>query len=74
VRTQEQKQSFLKAVADWENHYGKKIESKKETGWVFSDLKRARSMLLKALPNTFHFLDDPRFLEHQIWRKDISVL
>lgn len=60
VRTQEQKQSFLKAVADWENHYGKKIESKKETGWVFSDLKRARSMLLKALPNTFHFLDDPR--------------
>lgn len=59
VQTQEQKQTFLKSVDDWENNYGEKIKSKKETGWVFSDLKRARSMLLKALPNMFHFLDDP---------------
>lgn len=59
VWTKEQKQLFLKTVADWENDYGKKIASKKETGWVFSDLKRARSMLLKALPNTFHYLDNP---------------
>jgi hypothetical protein len=60
VRTENQKQFFLQTVADWENDYGKKIGSKKETGWVFSDLKRARSMLLKALPDTFHFLDDPK--------------
>ena len=30
-----------------------------ERGRVFSDLKRARSMLLAALPNMFHYLDDP---------------
>lgn len=30
-----------------------------ETGWVFSDLKRARSLLLAALPDMFHYLDDP---------------
>ena len=34
------------------------IASSPETGWVFSDLKRARSMLLSALPNMFHYLDD----------------
>jgi len=66
VRTQEQKQSFLKAVADWENHYGKKIESKKETGWVFSDLKRARSMLLKACLTPFISWMIREFLEHQL--------
>ena len=27
-------------------------------GKVFSDLKRARSMLVKAVPNMFHYLDD----------------
>ena len=30
-----------------------------ERGWVISDLKRARSMLIKALPHMFHYLDDP---------------
>ena len=27
-----------------------------DRGWVFSDLLRARSMLLKALPDLFHFI------------------
>jgi len=29
------------------------------SGYVFSDIKRARSMLLRALPDMFHYLDNP---------------
>src|SRR3989337_4239062 len=31
-----------------------------ERGRVFSDIKRAGSMLLKALPDMFHYLDNPK--------------
>lgn len=55
---QEQKQ-FLKQLFTWEKKYGTKIENQPEKGKVFSDLKRARSMIMKALPNMFHYLDDP---------------
>jgi len=50
---------FLTQVNEWEQKYGHRIASSLETGWVFSDLKRARSMLLSALPNMFHYLYDP---------------
>lgn len=55
-----ERDNFLSEVEAWERRFGPSIASAKETGWVMSDLKRARSMLLKALPNMFHFLDDPR--------------
>ena len=50
---------FLAQVDSWEQTYGVRIATSPESGWVFSDLKRARSMLLAALPNMFHYLDDP---------------
>ena len=50
---------FLADVSQWEQRYGCRIASSPETGWVFSDLKRARSMLLAALPDMFHYLDNP---------------
>jgi len=53
VRTQEQTIISKKRWLIGKYHYGKKIESKKETGWVFSDLKRARSMLLKLCLTPF---------------------
>jgi len=49
---------FLKGLAQWEERYGSKIAAQPEKGRVFSDLKRARSMLIKAIPNMFHYLDD----------------
>lgn len=52
------KNEFLKTVRQWEERYGEAIESRTEKGWVFSDLKRARSMLLKAIPNMFHFIEN----------------
>jgi len=59
IRTTEERDEFLKLVIRWEQKYGQHIKVKPERGRVFSDIKRARSMLIKALPNMFHYLDDP---------------
>lgn len=58
VHTREDRTSFLTHLQAWEHRYGCHIARSPETGWVFSDLKRARSMLLAALPDMFHYLDD----------------
>jgi transposase-like protein len=58
IKTPAGRDAFLCAVADWEAQYGAMISGRRETGYVFSDIKRARSMLLKALPDMFHYLDD----------------
>ena len=50
---------FIKKLINWELKYGRLIKNQPERGRVFSDLKKARSMLLKALPNMFQYLDDP---------------
>lgn len=59
IASKKEKDSFLSDVKAWEERYGSKLASTPENGWVISDLKRARSMLLNALPNMFHYLDDP---------------
>ena len=58
IRSFQQRDAFLDQIQDWEGHYGKTIASTPESGWVFSDLKRARNMLLTALPDMFHYLQD----------------
>ncbi|MBI5472220.1 MAG: transposase, partial [Ignavibacteriae bacterium] len=59
IHTLDERDAFLADVRTWEERFGDRIGESRETGWVFSDLKRARSMLLAALPNMFHYLDDP---------------
>jgi len=59
IRTLADRDTFLSAVIDWESKYGSRISVRRETGYVFSDIKRARSMLLRALPDMFHYLDTP---------------
>lgn len=59
IRTKEERDRFLRRLIHWEQRYGKAIETKPEKGRVFSDIKRARSMLIKALPDMFHYLDEP---------------
>ena len=59
IANAEDREAFLNLVAIWENRYGAEIAARKETGRVFSDIKRARSMLLRALPDMFHYIDDP---------------
>lgn len=59
IRTKAERNWFLELIEQWEDTYGQSIASRPERGRVFSDIKRARSMLLKALPNMFHYLNDP---------------
>lgn len=58
IRTTEEKEVFISLVHKWENKFGKMIDLRPEKGKVFSDVKRARSLILKALPNMFHYLED----------------
>jgi hypothetical protein len=59
IRTTAERDGFLELVAEWEDHHGAWIGGRPERGRVFGDIKRARSMLLKALPDMFHYLADP---------------
>lgn len=59
IRTKEECDKFLELVTQWEQKYGRHIKKQPEKGRVFSDIKRARSMLMKALPDMFRYLDDP---------------
>lgn len=60
IRTHGEKDMFLQRLGAWEDAYGRAIGKAPERGRVFSDLKRARSMLVRALPDMFHYLDDPK--------------
>jgi len=59
IRTPADRDMFIGSVTDWESKYGSQISGRREAGYVFSDIKRARSMLLRALPDMFHYLDNP---------------
>ena len=59
IRNEEEREGLLESIIQWEQKYGHYIEAQPEKGRVFSDLKRARSMLIKALPYMFRYLDNP---------------
>ena len=58
IYTVKQRDKFFSEFKTWEQKYGCRLILKPERGKVFSDIKRARSMLLKAIPDMFHYLDD----------------
>lgn len=58
IRTAKERDTFLARIINWEGAYGQQIAHAPERGRVFSDIKRARSMLIKALPDMFHYLED----------------
>jgi hypothetical protein len=60
VKTKQEALRFVKGFYAWENRFGTGIESSPNRGWVFSDIIRARSMVTKALPNLFHYTDNPK--------------
>lgn len=59
IHTRTDRDRFIRELTGWEQRYGRIIDAHPERGRVFSDLKRARSMLIKALPDMFYYLDDP---------------
>ena len=60
IETSRQRDQFSENFTQWEQKYGQDIQRKPGKGYVFSDIKRARSMLLKALPSMFYYLEDSR--------------
>lgn len=67
ITTIQHRDEFLAAWQEWEERYGQAIAKQKDRGWVFSDLKRARSMLAKALPHLFVYLDHPEVPSSTNW-------
>lgn len=59
ITTLRERDVWLTQLTAWEARYGNRISASRETGWVFSDLKRARCMVLRAVPDLFHYLDHP---------------
>lgn len=60
IRTKRERENFIDDLVKWEERYGDKVNSLPSNHKVLSDLKRARSMILKALPDMFHYLEDNR--------------
>lgn len=58
IKTHKDKNRFLNELNEWEEKFGRRLKDEPSKGWVQSDLKKARSMLIRALPNMFHYLDD----------------
>lgn len=58
IHTEYDRDIFVQNVQDWEHNFGYPIRTKPGVGKVFGDVKRARSMLLKALPDMFNYLDN----------------
>jgi len=59
IKTPQDVYHFLCRVDLWEQRFGEAIEHTPLHGYVFTDLKNARKMLLKALPDLFHFISNP---------------
>jgi hypothetical protein len=58
---------FLEAWESWERRFGGPIASRPGRGKVFSDVKRARSLLHYALPSLFHYLENPLIPSSTNW-------
>lgn len=58
IRTHQEKEIFTSDLMKWEKRYGDIVNRFPSDHNTLSDLKRARSMILKALPNMFHYLND----------------
>lgn len=58
IRTEQEKEIFVDDLMRWEKKYGDMVNCFPSHHKTLSDLKRARSMILKALPDMFHYLND----------------
>jgi hypothetical protein len=60
VKTADQREYFIRQVNQWDQRFGHAIRQARRTtgGWVFSDLALAARMIVRSLPDLFHFVDD----------------
>jgi transposase-like protein len=67
IATRSERNQFITQWQKWEARFGYLIASRPGKGKVFSDVKKARSLLYYALPNMFHYLDDPQIPNNTNW-------
>ena len=58
VKEERGRELFIKDFLRWEKRYGRFVLSLPSRDKVYGDLQRTRSLILHALPNMFHYLDD----------------
>ncbi len=54
-----EKHKFISDFHKWERKFGKAVSRLDCNHKVFSDLQRTRSLVIHALPDMFHYLDNP---------------
>ena len=59
VKDERGRKAFIKDFRLWEKQYGHFVLSLPSKDKVYGDLQRTRSLILHALPDMFHYLDDP---------------
>jgi transposase-like protein len=67
ITTIKERDRFISRWEEWEARFGVPIASRPARGRVFSDVKRARSLLHYALPNMFHYLENPQIPNNTNW-------
>jgi len=60
VKTPVQQECFIRQVNQWDQRFGHLIRQARRItgGWVFSDLALAARMIVRSLPDLFHFVHD----------------
>lgn len=58
IKDERTQKIFLERFSEWERRFGNYVKSLDSKHKVWSDLQRARSLILHALPDMFHFLND----------------
>lgn len=58
VDTRSDKKIFIANYLVWEDKYGEYVKQLPKDHKVYSDIQRARSLIIHALPDMFHYLDD----------------
>ena len=67
IRSIDAKDRFIQSWQSWEDRFGQPIATRPSRGKVFSDVKRARTLLLYALPHMFCYLEDPLIPHSTNW-------
>lgn len=58
IKNHKQKKIFIDNFNRWEKRYGRFVLSLPSSDKVYGDLQRTRSLIIHALPNMFHYLED----------------
>lgn len=67
ISTIQERDRFIALWEEWEKRFGAPIALRPGRGRVFSDVKRAGSLLHYALPNMFHYLEDYQIPNNTNW-------